>query len=366
MNKSRVLFLSAHEKSVTGGNKRFERLAMYGVEEKGACWVSIQRKDLNSYHNNILFLKKNLFPTFSLRFLFACIFNLSKIKTIVKENKCSKIIIFGETPMLGALYLSWILKLPISVGVRSNVPRRFFINLQGTVGINKYIKLIRFRIKNFLLRKVYFLSESVVVQSPKAKEEFCENYGVNRHKVFVLPNDLPVFSDTAAICNKNKTSKPRRLLFVGNSSLIKGFDILIEFVHILIDKNLIDYITLVGVSESDIIKSPKIRVIERSSEVLSLMREHDLLVVPSREDQFPNVVLEAFSIGLPVIGSDVDGISLMINSKDYLFQPGNVNSLLEKYFYLLDSDNYIRLRSYVLIRASEFIFNWEEEYFNLI
>lgn len=56
---------------------------------------------------------------------------------------------------------------------------------------------------------------------------------------------------------------------------------------------------------------------------LKIMVESDLLVVPSRVDPCPNVVLEAFAVGTPVIGSNTGGIKAMLHYDDLLFNPGS-------------------------------------------
>lgn len=50
----------------------------------------------------------------------------------------------------------------------------------------------------------------------------------------------------------------------------------------------------------------------------------DLMVVPSRRDSLPTVVLESFAAGVPVIGSCVDGIPEMILDDRFLFAPNPV------------------------------------------
>ncbi|MGH2951993.1 MAG: glycosyltransferase family 4 protein [Solirubrobacterales bacterium] len=45
-----------------------------------------------------------------------------------------------------------------------------------------------------------------------------------------------------------------------------------------------------------------------SGDVEAAMRGWDLVVLPSRADPFPSVVLEAMALGVPVVGSAVDGI----------------------------------------------------------
>src|SRR5262249_15917140 len=63
-------------------------------------------------------------------------------------------------------------------------------------------------------------------------------------------------------------------------------------------------------------------------EMPDFMRSIDLLVVPSLwPENLPIIILEASAAGVPVIASDVGGISEMIADKRFLFAPGSVEGL---------------------------------------
>jgi glycosyltransferase involved in cell wall biosynthesis len=63
---------------------------------------------------------------------------------------------------------------------------------------------------------------------------------------------------------------------------------------------------------------------------LQIMCSSNLVVVPSRVDPCPNVVLESLSVATPVIGSDVDGISEMLSYPELLFDPELSSTISEK------------------------------------
>lgn len=65
-------------------------------------------------------------------------------------------------------------------------------------------------------------------------------------------------------------------------------------------------------------------------DVFKKYSEMDLLLVPSRNDPLPTVVLEAVLCGLPVFGSNIDGIPEMLSDEQFLFEVDNVNNAVEK------------------------------------
>lgn len=64
--------------------------------------------------------------------------------------------------------------------------------------------------------------------------------------------------------------------------------------------------------------------------VIAEYRKMTLLLVPSRFDPLPTVVLEASMAGVPVIGSNKDGIPEMQTDSDMLFEVDNVNEAVTK------------------------------------
>ena len=64
-------------------------------------------------------------------------------------------------------------------------------------------------------------------------------------------------------------------------------------------------------------------------EVANTMQRHDLLVVPSRFENFCNTALEALACGLPVLGVSLGGLSDMIEhgQNGFLIKPRNIKSL---------------------------------------
>jgi glycosyltransferase involved in cell wall biosynthesis len=85
----------------------------------------------------------------------------------------------------------------------------------------------------------------------------------------------------------------------------------------------------------------------KKNEVIQKMRESHVIVVPSYAEGLPNIAMEAFAIGRPVIATKVGGIPELINHKQtgYLFEKGNIKELIIALNYFLQNKNQIDLYS---------------------
>lgn len=159
--------------------------------------------------------------------------------------------------------------------------------------------------------------------------------------------------------------------FVGRIELKKkGVDTLLESIALLRDEPIA--FDLVG-SGPDL-KEVKRFVNEHSlddsvrlhgwmANPLSVMKQADLVVVPSRSDPLPNVVLEAFAMDKPVIGSNVDGIPIMLNHPSLLFEPGDGKQLASLIRQVQSDENYYeKIKRICCHRASHYHFDWGERF----
>jgi len=180
--------------------------------------------------------------------------------------------------------------------------------------------------------------------SSAAKKDLMHYYHINESKAIVFPNAL---QDTE---QRNK-SHNKKIGFLGRLHRSKGVDILIDaFVKLL--KEIPDAVLEIAGSGTD---KPELERIAYSaiaaksiifkgnlpySEVLPFLSSLNFLVVPSRSDNLPTVVLEAFSAGTPVIGSNAGGIPDMIidGYNGLLFEKENADDLLQHMMLLLTNN----------------------------
>jgi len=69
--------------------------------------------------------------------------------------------------------------------------------------------------------------------------------------------------------------------------------------------------------------------IEHGKKLFQELNTADLFVLASRTEGLPRAMVEAMSIGLPCIGSDVGGIPELLDKED-IFPPNNIKALTDK------------------------------------
>lgn len=147
-------------------------------------------------------------------------------------------------------------------------------------------------------------ADEIIVASTFTKRSLDKAAEV-KARIHTLPYGAPI-SDLIVLTRQRQNRNKLKVLYVGNLGLLKGIPYLLEAARLLGEKiNL----TLVGMP----VGTPD-NVMEEinshtwipslpNSEVLSLMRHHDVLILPSLTDGFGLVILEALSHGLPVIAT---------------------------------------------------------------
>lgn len=88
--------------------------------------------------------------------------------------------------------------------------------------------------------------------------------------------------------------------------------------------------------------SAKIHFLEEREDILELMlSQFDIFVLTSSWEGLPNVIMEAMSIGLPVIATNVGGVSELVihNKTGFLVPSGDLNSLVYYCSLLIEDTN---------------------------
>jgi glycosyltransferase involved in cell wall biosynthesis len=93
----------------------------------------------------------------------------------------------------------------------------------------------------------------------------------------------------------------------------------------------------------------------------------DLFVLPSFNEGMPNAMLEALSLDLPCLGSNIPGVKDILHYDEFLFDPLDRGSLADKIQEILyDPHGLDKIRNRCRERKMEFTFDWKERFYNLL
>ena len=172
--------------------------------------------------------------------------------------------------------------------------------------------------------------------------EKAKNSILSKFSISIIPNgiDTELFSKRSRLKSLSKFNIPndgkKNLLFVSDSleNKRKGIEVLLEALKKLKDSEKYR-ILIMGKSLKGVDKSLDVQILGYISDdrlKSYVYSSADLFIIPSREDNLPNTVLESLACGTAVIGSSVGGIPEMVrpNVTGDLFEVGNVKELAGK------------------------------------
>jgi glycosyltransferase involved in cell wall biosynthesis len=187
----------------------------------------------------------------------------------------------------------------------------------------------------FFTSKAY-LQEFLGVQAEKAAD-----------RAFVTPatwiDDAIIQTEDEAVGDWGKKSGEVHFLFAGRLVADKGLRILLNAAA-LIANQVTARITIVGEgplaeecsdfvrrNESSSLKFELLDPVQYGPAFFGLLRHFDAVIVPSVSDEQPRLIFDAFSQGIPVLGSDTGGITEIVKDgvNGKLFKSGDALSLAE-------------------------------------
>ncbi|MFN3341360.1 MAG: glycosyltransferase [Flavobacteriales bacterium] len=169
-----------------------------------------------------------------------------------------------------------------------------------------------------LKRSLYAIKPIVFVSPSKYLLEILGGENNSKENVVVIPNlfETSPYSEIITRIRSNE-SRSLKIVFIADNFNYprKGYPILIELATIM-DKNLYQFIAI-GESIHDQTNS-NINFVGflPENEVLACLSEADVLIIPSVFDNLPNVALESFAVGTPVICFSQNGMAEHILAGD--------------------------------------------------
>ena len=211
--------------------------------------------------------------------------------------------------------------------------------------------------RRFFMRRCYPLADAVTVLTENVKKKWADCF-ISPHKVHVIHNPVR-YQD---IGEETPDWLPEKFICcMGRLHKQKGFDLLFDILPQVFEKYPKHHLVILGegIHRSQLEEQAARLGLSRQilmpgflSNPHAIMRKADLFVFPSRWEGFPNALLEAMSLGLPVISFDCpSGPGVIIDNEitGILAPPEDSSALQTQILRLLDEP---RLRAALGRQAS--------------
>ena len=205
------------------------------------------------------------------------------------------------------------------------------------------------------IHKISF-SKNIKLQYIAISKELKKNWvgkGLESDRIKVIYNILDDNKDvegTSSSISSIVDYSGYKIIYVGRLIECKGITFLIKSLSQLIDGKLTAKLFLIGDGDfeqeirhcvSSLNIEDCVSFLGYQSNPMAFMEKADLLVLPSKEDGFGRVLLEAMSVGTPVIGTRIGGIQEVVEHEvnGLLVPYGDVSALKEAMKRMLEDES---------------------------
>jgi glycosyltransferase involved in cell wall biosynthesis len=228
--------------------------------------------------------------------------------------------------------------------IRPFFPRGVRLYLQEVTSLSAYLGEDGkdTRTMRWLHRRLYSRADKIICVSEYARRDLAEHFGIPRPKMTVIYN--PVDRERVgrlADADENPFTTPGpHLVAVGRLVRVKGYDVLLDALA-RVRQTIPAQLTILGDGplELDLKNQARrlgladaVRFVGFQENPYSYFRHADLFVLSSRYEGLPLVVLEALSLGTPVVATDCPGGIREIIAEfgeEWLVPPSNAGALAE-------------------------------------
>ena len=341
--KKKIVFMLPN--LLTGGTQRAMVNVANGLAKTEFEIVFVITNKISKNYSNNPHIEKKMVSNFDEN-LFRTIFldctgvkwSIFKIRSILKKENPD--ILFTSLSYFNLYIAFFKFLLPkklILVGRETNILSVKHANL-------KYKQTI-----NFLYKLAYKNLDFIVCQSNDMKEDLVNNFGVFLKKAIVINNPV----DTKDIIKKSKVKTNKiddsffNIISVGHLTRQKGHALLISAIYRLNDKRIKLNIIGRGVllkqlkqKVKDLKLQGRVEFFGFEANPFKFISKCDLFVLPSAFEGFPNALIEAGVLGIPLLANNCKGgINEIINETNgFVSQYNSVEDLANKISLIRNKD----------------------------
>jgi len=284
-----------------GAERVLSTMANYWAEEKQVTLITIgmSGRDFFPLDSQIRRVGLNLlYPSNTLQAVFKNnMLRVFKLRRAIKDSSPDVVICFQDRTNVLTILATIGLSVPLIVSER-------------TITHHHMIGLSWDRLRRWIYHRAY----AVVVQTNKVKEIVSEY--VPRDQIIVIPNPVKISADKINSVKQEYTQSSFNLrtpfvVAMGRLAVVKGFDLLLEAFAKNQHRNW--FLVIIGDGpERGHLESmanqleidDRVQFLGQVATPSNILSKAALFVLSSRYEGFPNALLEAMSIGLPVISFD--------------------------------------------------------------
>lgn len=252
--------------------------------------------------------------------------DILNFRTLVKKNKIDLIHVHG--------YSAGYFVRVACLGLRDiKIVWTMHLNIADVVTMNSFKRILSTFIENILCKFPIFTNHIICVCND-SKEQLLKR-GITNTPISVIYNGIDNKKFEGIIHNSN--SMKLRLGFISRLSVQKNIPVLLQAIKKLSDNGYDISLVIAGEGEME---QFLLKYIEENSlkstvsfvgfqkNITPLLKNIDLLLLPSLYECFPVIILEALCSGTPVIASNINGVpEVIVNGENgRLIQP-NVDDL---------------------------------------
>ena len=214
--------------------------------------------------------------------------------------------------------------------------------------------------KSFFKSAQFLAADRVIAVSDGSRSFLCERYAVRPRKIVTVPNGVDI-SKVSLVSPLSGGRPVARYVVAGSLIRQKGVDVLLEASRLAqrewtVDvhgdgphRNALEALANREAAE----RRARVRFVGWSPGVREVLRDYDALVLPSRWESAPYIVLEAMAQARAVVGTRVDGLREMVDVAEagitecgdatgILVEPGDAAGLAQALDALADSRETLR------------------------
>ncbi len=186
---------------------------------------------------------------------------------------------------------------------------------------------------NFLIKKLYNRADLILSNSEGIRQDLITHYAIEPAKIQTIYNPVNIakLRDSGNVVREEKKFT---FVNVANLSVYKNHMVLLKAFHKIKHKNVVLRIVGEGVMRETLTKFIQENNLEKQVFLMgfqkqpeAITKQADCFVLSSDTEGFPNVVLEAMAVGLPIIATDCKSGPREILSPDNIINAGSCDAV---------------------------------------